>query len=436
MKINTLRLRPTRPAEWQPEESKRSNLFLEWPQKKEPVIEVLQTNPPIYRINGKIVEIPKEMSPEEYYENDAKEAKYKREGKESGSWQTLELRHPQKRPLWQDAEKDRIIQYADETTNGTESELHPLRKQYLETRLKDINYQERQQARQDSFTTALYGKKDYTEERDNILKELNGNAEKQFANEADNPDSPSKESKFTPAEPDEPSDFDRRKNLWENQKRWGEFQKSQHEGQSGPDFKAPNAFERLGVPDPKNPQESISEADKNRRDFYKFSQPNGQSTEAWDRANEYLRNTPRKDKQHNIIGSEIRCNTTLGRELSKLDIEVQKGVNMNTMIDHMDKSGDWADLPTDENGKPDHAKAVEIAKEGYIVVATEKGKEHGHAAILTGKEAESGTWKGKVPEVYGSVNGKPAKSEGISNHWQAKDKNNIKYKVYRYKRPI
>lgn len=154
------------------------------------------------------------------------------------------------------------------------------------------------------------------------------------------------------------------------------------------------------------------------------------------KANEYLRNAPREDKQKNIIGSEIRCNTTLGRELSKLDINVQKGANMNTMIDGMDKSGDWANLPTDKKGNPDHKEAIKLAKEGYIVVATEKGKEHGHAAILMGKEVESGTWKGKVPEVYGSVNGKPAKAEGISIHWQAKDKNNIEYKVYRFKRPI
>lgn len=88
------------------------------------------------------------------------------------------------------------------------------------------------------------------------------------------------------------------------------------------------------------------------------------------------------------------------------------------------------------NGCLDHAQATQLAKEGYIVAATEKGENHGHAALLTGKERDSGTWKGRVPEVYGSVNGKPAKSEGISIHWQAKDKNNIEYKVYRYKRPI
>ena len=352
---------------------------------------------------------------------------------EEKPYTTLEYRIPKDKRGWENSTSDLLERYPDKEEDD---QLHPLRKQYLENRLKDIDYQERQQATQDDFTTRMYGKKDYAEERHNILQELNGKSAKQFTNEQQEQLPSESKPTFTPAAPDEPSDFDRRKELWENQKRWDEFQKSQHEGQSVDDSTKPNAFERLGVPDPKNPQESISEADKNRRDFYKFPQPNGQSTEAWDRANEYLRNTPREDKEHNIIGSEIRCNTTIGRELSKLGIDVEKGVNMNKIIDGMDKSGDWANLPTDKNGNPDHKEATKLAKEGYIVVATEKGKEHGHAAILTGKEQSSTQWQGKVPEVYGSVNGKPAKSEGISHHWQAKDKNNIKYKVYRYKRPI
>lgn len=109
---------------------------------------------------------------------------------------------------------------------------------------------------------------------------------------------------------------------------------------------------------------------------------------------------------------------------------------MNEVIDRMDKSGDWANLPTDKNGNSDHKKATKLAKEGYIVAATEKGENHGHAAILTGRERDSGIWKGRVPEVYGSVNGKSAKAEGLSNHWRTKDQNKIQYKAYRYKKPI
>ncbi|WP_428054058.1 hypothetical protein [Candidatus Avelusimicrobium facis] len=344
---------------------------------------------------------------------------------------TLEFRIPKDRWEWENNTSDFFERYPDKKDDY---QLHPLRKQYLESRLKDIDYQERQQMMQDSFTTAMYGKKDYSEERNEIMRELNGDSKIQFVGEQKEESSsgpqftPSDEtssdsgkenttpsdSEFTPADPDEPSDFNRRKELWEDQQR-----------QENPDEQ--DIFERLNIPDPKQQPENSQT---------QWKKPNGQSTEEWDKKNEEWRNKPRKDKNGNIIGSTIRCNTTIGRELSKLDIDVQKGVDMNTMIDGMDKSGDWANLPTDKKGHPDHKEATKLAKEGYIVVATEKGKEHGHAAILTGKEVESGTWKGKVPEVYGSVNGKPAKAEGISIHWQAKDKNNIEYKVYRDKRPI
>ena len=180
----------------------------------------------------------------------------------------------------------------------------------------------------------------------------------------------------------------------------------------------------------------MSPYEEQKRYVYRWPQPKGASTEEWEKRNEQWRNTPRKDKNGNIIGSELRCNTVFGRELSKLGIDVAKDSNMNSMIKGMELSGDWADLPVDENGNTDHAMALKLAQEGYIVAATEKGEKNGHAALLTGKERNSSTWKGNVPEVYGSVNGKTAKAEGISTHWQPKNKNNIKYKIYRYKRPI
>lgn len=130
----------------------------------------------------------------------------------------------------------------------------------------------------------------------------------------------------------------------------------------------------MGIPDPKNPPESISASDKAKRDFYKFPQPNGQTTQEWEKKNEEWRNTPRKDKDGNIIGSELRCNTVFGRELSKLGIDVAKDANMNTIIEGMEQSGDWADLPVDKNGNTDHATALKLAQEGYIVAATEKGE--------------------------------------------------------------
>ena len=350
---------------------------------------------------------------------------------EERPYTTLELPIPKDKREWENSTLDLFERYPDKEEDY---QLHPLRKQYLENRLKDLDYQERQQMMQDSFTTAMYGKKDYTKERNEIMRELNGDSKRQFVRERKEESSsgpqftPSDESssdsgkenttpsdsEFTPAEPDEPSDFDRRKELWEDQQR-----------QENPDDQ--DIFKRLNIPDPKEQPEN---------DQTQWKKPIGQSTEEWDKKNEEWRNKPRKDKNGNIIGSTIRCNTTIGRELSKLDIDVQKGVDMNTMIDGMDKSGDWANLPTDKNGNPDHKEATKLAKEGYIVVATEKGEKHGHAAILTGKEQSSTQWKGKVPEVYGSVNGKTAQTQSISFHWSADNKNKIKYKIYRYKRPI
>ena len=315
----------------------------------------------------------------------------------------------------------------NKTTN-----IHPLRKHLLETRLKQIEYLERQQASQDHFTTQLYGKRNYNEEKEDILYELRNSSNKKIPYHIS-----SITDSFIPAEPDEPSDFDRRKTLWENQQQWEQFMEKQTENTS---FQKPpkeqNIFERLNIPDPKETFASMSPYEEQKRYVYRWPQPKGASTEEWEKRNEQWRNTPRKDKNGNIIGSELRCNTVFGRELSKLGINVAKDSNMNSMIKGMELSGDWADLPVDENGNTDHAMALKLAQEGYIVAATEKGEKNGHAALLTGKERNSSTWKGNVPEVYGSVNGKTAKAEGISTHWQPKNKNNIKYKIYRYKRPI
>ena len=50
--------------------------------------------------------------------------------------------------------------------------LHPLRQNMLQRRLQEIEYLERQQARQDDFSTRMYGKKDFSEEKEKIKAEL------------------------------------------------------------------------------------------------------------------------------------------------------------------------------------------------------------------------------------------------------------------------
>lgn len=368
-------------------------------------VEFLPSYPPKLRIHGQVIPCPQELTIQDLYD--------------------------------QCMERDANILEKTIPTEGEQDnppkELHPLRRQHLKNRLVELAYKERQQANQDDFTTRMYGKKDYATERKQILEELG---------QKDNTSKPTEQSKrsdsinFIPAPPDEDSPFDKRKELWENLKKLENRKEQQELGKSVLKNPEQNAFERLNIPDPKQRPESILNSEKEKWNFYQFPHPKGTTTENWEMKNEQWRNTPRKDKNGNIIGSELRCNTTIGRELSKLGIDVEKDTNMNGIIDSMDKSGDWANLPTDSTGKPDHDTALKLAQEGYIVAATEKGEGHGHAVLLTGGEQNSGTWNRKVPEVYGSVNGKSARTSGISSHWKRQDQNKIQYKIYRYKRPI
>ena len=50
--------------------------------------------------------------------------------------------------------------------------LHPLRQNILERRLQEIEYLERQQARQDDFTSRLYGQEDFSHVKEKIQAEL------------------------------------------------------------------------------------------------------------------------------------------------------------------------------------------------------------------------------------------------------------------------
>ena len=83
--------------------------------------------------------------------------------------------------------------------NTTHSQPHPLRKQYLENRLNEIAYQERIQTMQDSFTTTMYGTKNYTEEKNNIINELNRNSAQERTSQPNKIPSSSKKENFTPS---------------------------------------------------------------------------------------------------------------------------------------------------------------------------------------------------------------------------------------------
>ena len=114
--------------------------------RKNPHIEVLHSDPPQLRVNGKIIPWPQGKTPEEAYQD-----YLERESKPV--------------PLNQLSEEDPSPAEEQHFVRQQEHSLHPLRQQYLQDRLKQLDYLGRQQALQDDFTTRMYGKKDYSKEQ-------------------------------------------------------------------------------------------------------------------------------------------------------------------------------------------------------------------------------------------------------------------------------
>ena len=118
---------------------------------KNPHIEVLYSDPPQLRVNGKIIPWPQGKTPEEAYQD------------------YLESKPV---PLNQLSEEEPSPAEEQHFVRQQEYSLHPLRQQYLQDRLKQLDYLDRQQALQDDFTTRMYGKKDYSKEQKKIRQEL------------------------------------------------------------------------------------------------------------------------------------------------------------------------------------------------------------------------------------------------------------------------
>ncbi len=120
---------------------------------KNPHIEVLYSDPPQLRVNGEIIPWPQGKTPEEAYRD-----YLERESKPV--------------PLNQLSEEEPYPAEEQYFVRQQEHSLHPLRQQYLQDRLKQLDYLDRQQTRQDDFTTRMYGKKDYSKEQKKIRQEL------------------------------------------------------------------------------------------------------------------------------------------------------------------------------------------------------------------------------------------------------------------------
>ncbi len=368
-----------------------------WARPAKDSVEVLMTYPPKLRVNGKIVPWPEGQSPEDVY----------REYLHLENKQTETGFTPLRGRQTEDLEdiKDFSLPSAQKEDSG---QLHPLRKQYLENRLEQLDYAERQQRRQDDFTTRMYGRENYGEEREKILEELRSGKQSRL------PDARTQDEKFweladrqtakekypqTPPKVGEeisrfrrehPKEYDEHmKNMKDDAKTWDEINKDIQQGKMSP--------------------EQISDAqwggilEKSSKDLEAAKQ---QKTDPY-------------------------CNIYARDRMLKKGIYMPPGQSANQMIEHMESHPEsFEKLPkkNDADGNPtllDHQQAQDLSKKGHTVVATyhnPSDEDHGHIAIVNGKAGmkKSGSehWGTNVPSVDGYNTTEKHIIEGQSLSWQ------------------
>lgn len=343
--------------------------------RKGPVIAVLNSYPPQLRVNGTIIPWPQGTTPQEAYEI------YLR--RQAAGPQKL----PQDRPT---IPQNNVVPFQQMQTK----ELHPLRWQYLENRLRQINYMQRQQAHQDDFTTRMYGRTDFAQERGDILNELNSGKQSRLPNSQtnderfwDSADRQTAQNKYPhtpPAVGQEISRYQRQNpnDYAANLKKWQEDQKTWQEI-----------------------DQDIKDGTLSKQDI---------SPAQWDTI---LRSSQQEleDKQNpqKNINQEPYCNIYARDRLLQQGIYMEPGKNANQMIEDMNKKdSEWEKLPkkTDADGKStgklDHQEAQRRAEAGGTVVATyhsPNNTEHGHIVLVNPDAGmkDSNNWGGKVPSVDG-----------------------------------
>ena len=366
------------------------------------------------------------MSPLEYYERYMSGHIFRDDEDEKEKyWAVLENKGPDKDPdpgFYPDNEKEESFET-----------LHPLRKQYLENHLKDLDYQERQQMMQDSFTTAMYGKKDYSEERNNILKELEQGKQsrmhgykypdEKFWDIADRQMARNKYPKTPEAVGKEISRFEREYP--------DSYQKYIQEIE--------NAKRQQIIDDKKSWQEINKDINTGK------ITPQDLSGQQW----QTILNKSAEELQQAGEKSEVRCNFYVRDQLLKQGIYMPPNQNANQIKDYMDNNSQiWEKMPkaTDEKGNPtehlDHQAAYDAAKNGDTVVVVYKNpnpspEEHGHIARVDGqKEMQTSGkkfWDTDVPQIDGyhsDGTDKGIKIESLSKQFSPKREPYMDY--YRY----
>lgn len=333
---------------------------------------------------------------------------------------TLEFRIPKDRWEWENNTSDFFERYPDKENDH---QLHPLRKQYLENRLKDIDYQERQQAAQDDFTTRMYGKKDYAEERNKIMEELMQgkqsitpgykHPDEKFWDMTDSqsakeqypqtPEAVGKEiNRFKREQPNEYGKYI--KQIQDDNKTWEQINKDIIDGKITPQELSDTQWQTM--------------LDTNAQDLEKAK------------------------KERNSY-----CNYYARERLLQQGIYMPPGQNANQIKDHMDNHPqNWEKIPrkTDKEGNPtehlDHQAAHNAAANGDTVIVAYKNPNpaaHGHIAVVNGEQEmqTSGKdyWNTEVPQIdgyhsYGTDKG--IKTESLSQQFTKDKESDMDY--YRY----
>lgn len=87
-----------------------------------------------------------------------------------GGPSTMEIRFPQKEGKFAPLGSDRLTK--ELTLPQEAEEISPFMRRHYQNRLRQLDYIDRQQSMQDDFTTALYGKQDTAQEREQINEKL------------------------------------------------------------------------------------------------------------------------------------------------------------------------------------------------------------------------------------------------------------------------
>ena len=280
--------------------------------------------------------------------------------------------------------------------------LHPLRQNMLQRRLQEIEYLERQQALQDDFSTRMYGKKDFSEEKEKIKAEL--------------------AARQTSVLPGRPSHYAKGQELIQQLQR---------------DYELDKEFGYRNIP--KAVQYAIDDYRKENPEKYKRER---EEQRQWDREQalgkpfqtQSLEEWKKKDTEY--TNKDIHCNTAMGLILKKRGIDLPANTSMNDIITYMRNSLEWKEIPMRNGSAEEHKIANDWAVNGHTAVFGQTGTEHGHGGVLTGnpKMFQSGNFRdanGKkifVPEIEGSIGKNPISKEHLG--WHLTSGENASYFLY------